>query len=66
MIHSGLDPELLAGQVYQNADVVPTRTANLWFSRRSIFAEAGGKLLADSGQVDAFRPQIAAALLGGR
>ncbi|HEY1217607.1 MAG: ImcF-related family protein [Bryobacteraceae bacterium] len=50
MIHSGLDPELLAGQVYQNADVVPTRTANLWFSRRSIFAEASGNLLADSGQ----------------
>ncbi len=50
MIHSGLDPELLAGQVYQNADVVPTRTANLWFSRRNIFAEAGGNLLADSGQ----------------
>ncbi len=50
MIHSGLDPELLAGQVYQNADVVPTRAANLWFSRRNIFAEAGGNLLADSGQ----------------
>ncbi|MGB7760984.1 MAG: type VI secretion protein IcmF/TssM N-terminal domain-containing protein, partial [Bryobacteraceae bacterium] len=50
MIHCGLDPELLAGQVYQNADVVPTRTANLWFSRRSVFAEAGGNLLADSNQ----------------
>ena len=50
MIHSGLDPELLAGQVYQNADIVPTRAANLWFSRRNIFAEAGGNLLADSSQ----------------
>ncbi len=49
MVHSGLDPELLAGQVYQNADIVPTRTANLWFSRHSIFAEAGGALLADAG-----------------
>ena len=54
MIHSGLDPELLAGQVYQNADVVPTRAANLWFSRRSIFAEAGGNLLADSSQWNRF------------
>ena len=45
MLHCGLDPELLAGQVYQNADVAPTRAANLWFSRRSIFAEAGGKFL---------------------
>ena len=54
MIHSGLDPELLAGQIYQNADVVPTRTANLWFSRRNIFAEAGGTLLADSSQWSRF------------
>jgi type VI secretion system protein ImpL len=54
MVHSGFDPELLAGQVYQNADIVPTRTANLWFSRRSIFAEAGGTLLADSNQWSRF------------
>ena len=27
MVHSGLDPELLAGQVYQNLDIVPTRGA---------------------------------------
>ncbi|HWC97725.1 MAG TPA: ImcF-related family protein [Candidatus Sulfopaludibacter sp.] len=48
MLHSGLDPELIAGQVYQNNNVVSTRTANLWFARRSIFVEAGGKLPADS------------------
>ena len=48
MLHSGLEPELLAGQVYQNNNVVPTRTANFWFSRRAIFVEAGGKLPADS------------------
>lgn len=50
MLHSGLDPELLAGQVYQGSDVVPTRTANLWFARRAVFVEAGGKLPADSGK----------------
>jgi len=44
MLHSGLDPELLAGQVYQGGNVAPTRTANFWFSRRSVFVEAGGKL----------------------
>lgn len=54
MVHSGLDPELLAGQVYQNTDVTPTRSANLWFSKRSIFAEAGGKLLADQSQWSRF------------
>ncbi len=50
MIHSGLDPELLAGQVYRDASVAPTRAANLWFSRRSVFVEAGGALLADPSQ----------------
>ena len=49
VINSGLEPELLAGQVYQDNNVVPTRSANLWFSRNTVFAEAGGKLLADRG-----------------
>src|SRR5580700_1183259 len=48
MLHSGLDPELLAGQVYQQGNVASTRTANLWYSRRSIFLEAAGALLADA------------------
>jgi type VI secretion system protein ImpL len=50
IVHSGLDPELLAGQVYVNNDVVPTRTANIWFSRRTLFIEAGGALPADTGK----------------
>ena len=44
MVNAGLEPELLAGLVYRDNNMVPTRTANLWFSRRTIFAEAGGKL----------------------
>src|SRR5580658_4924725 len=48
MLHSGLDPELLAGQVYQQGNVTSTRTANVWYSRRSIFIEAAGALLADA------------------
>ncbi|HMD71528.1 MAG TPA: ImcF-related family protein [Bryobacteraceae bacterium] len=44
MLHSGLDPELIAGQVYQGGNVAPTRTANFWFSRRAVFVEAGGRL----------------------
>ena len=48
MMHSGLEPELIAGQVYQDTNVVPTRLANVWFARRSIFVEAGGKLLGDA------------------
>ncbi len=44
MIHSGLEPELLAGHVYRDNTVVPTAAANVWYARRAVFVEAGGKL----------------------
>ena len=47
ILNAGLEPELLAGLVYRDNNLVPTRTANLWFSRRTIFVEAGGKLPAE-------------------
>ncbi|MCX6632116.1 MAG: hypothetical protein NTW28_31285, partial [Candidatus Solibacter sp.] len=47
MVNAGLEPELLAGLVYRDNNLVPTRTANLWFARRTIFVEAGGGLLSD-------------------
>ena len=47
MVNAGLEPELLAGLVYRDNNLVPTRTANLWFARRTIFVEAGGKLPAE-------------------
>jgi len=47
VIHSGLEPELLAGQTVQDKVPVPTRTANLWYTRQVVFAEAGGTLLQD-------------------
>jgi type VI secretion system protein ImpL len=50
ILNSGLEPELLAGQVYQNGNVVPTSAANFWYARRAIFVEAGGRLPADSGK----------------
>jgi len=50
MLHSGLEPELLSGQVYSAGNVAPTRSANFWFSRRAIFAEAGGGMVADAGK----------------
>lgn len=50
VMQNGLDPELLAGQVYQEGATVPTRAANLWFARRVVFAEAGGRLLNDPGR----------------
>jgi len=47
MLHCGLEPELIAGQVFQAGNVAPTRAANFWFSRRSLFVEAGGALSSD-------------------
>jgi type VI secretion system protein ImpL len=44
MLNAGLEPELLAGLVYRDNNLVPTRAANLWFARRTIFVEAGGKV----------------------
>ena len=41
VIKSGFDPELLAGQVYRDQDVVATSVVNLWYAHNCIFAEAG-------------------------
>lgn len=46
ILNSGLDPELLAGQVYQDNAVAPTRSANIFFARGTVFVEAGGALMA--------------------
>lgn len=68
MLHSGLEPELIAGQVFQDTAVVPTRTANLWFARRAIFVEAGGKLMGDAAGwqrlIRRLRPGKLAAVIG--
>jgi type VI secretion system protein ImpL len=45
ILHSGLEPELLAGQVYQDNAVAPTRTANVFYARGVIFVECGGALM---------------------
>jgi len=50
LLNSGLDPELLAGNVYQDNAVAPTRVANIWFARGMVFVEAGGKLLSEPGR----------------
>lgn len=60
MVRSGLEPDLLAGQVYEENSILPTPVGNLWFARRTVFAEAGGKLLSDASQwvklVDKLQP----------
>ncbi|MDQ6698900.1 MAG: hypothetical protein M3Z36_01790 [Acidobacteriota bacterium] len=47
VVNSGLEPELLAGHVYQDNAIAPTRTANVWFARGHAFVEAGGAVLGD-------------------
>ena len=41
VLKSGFDPELLAGQVYRDQDIVPTSVANFWFTQAFAFVEAG-------------------------
>ncbi len=44
VIKSGFDPELLAGQVYRDQDVIQTPVVNIWYTSAangSIFVEAG-------------------------
>ncbi len=44
IVHSALDPELLAGQVYQDNAILPTRMANFWYTRQAVFVDGGGSL----------------------
>ena len=74
-LKSGLEPELLAGQVFRDTSIVPTRLANLWFAEDSLFAEVSGGLFsgdpgrwcgvlsASSGKI---RRRISEAIFGGK
>lgn len=69
MMHSGLEPELLAGQVYRDGNITSTRSANLWYSHQTIFVEVGGKLLDDehsrSYLAKRMQPRQLGAVVGG-
>ena len=41
VLKSGFDPELLAGQVYRDQDIVPTPVINLWYAQDCVFTEVG-------------------------
>jgi type VI secretion system protein ImpL len=45
VLQSGLDPELIAGNVFQDGGVVPTSLANVWLTGSAALVEAGGPLL---------------------
>lgn len=48
VVHSGADPELLAGRVYDESAVVPTRPGNLWFAHGAILVEVSDVILSQS------------------
>jgi type VI secretion system protein ImpL len=52
LLHSALDPELLAGQVYRDNEVLATSTANIWYTRQAIFVDPAGGMM---GQADRWR-----------
>ena len=52
LLHSALDPELLAGQVYRDNEVLATSTANIWYTRQAIFVDPAGSMM---GQADRWR-----------
>ncbi len=41
VLKSGLDPELLAGQIYRDQDVIATPVVNIWYTQSAVFVEAG-------------------------
>ncbi len=41
VLKSGLDPELLAGQIYRDQDVIATPVLNLWYTQSCVMVEAG-------------------------
>lgn len=70
ILHSGLEPDLLAGAVYHGDSITPTRAANLWFTDGTVLLEAGGALLGDPSRwsrlIRHIRPQTPGVVLSGR
>jgi len=70
VVNSGLNPDLLAGEVFHGDRVAPTGWVNLWYSQQAIVLEVGGKVLTDEGRWGRFlryvRPSRLKALLPGR
>lgn len=70
LLKSGLDPELLAGQAYQEDTIVPTSLANIWYAQESIFVDTGTALHAGNNGwktlVQRTAPSLIRSLLGSK
>lgn len=68
IVQSGLEPELLAGEVHRGEAIVPTKGINVWYADQMVLLEAGGDVLAEPAQwqrlVRAVQPSRLRAALG--
>ena len=68
ILNSGLEPEQLAGEVYKDGVVIPTRVANFWLSGGATLVECGANLAASPASLrralDLMRARTVANLLG--
>ncbi|MFN0101742.1 MAG: ImcF-related family protein [Bryobacteraceae bacterium] len=47
ILNSGLEPELVTGQVYQDTNIIPTRLANVFLARQTLFMDTAGGFMND-------------------
>lgn len=66
---SGLEPELLAGEVYRGDAVLPTPAVNVWYAQDNIVVEAAGRIAGEAGRwgrlIRQIRPNRLKAMLPG-
>ncbi len=64
VLRSGIDPELLAGQVSQEGAVMPTGIANAWLSKEAVLIEVGPGVQAEATTWEALARHIQPGKLG--
>ena len=65
VLHGGLDAELLAGQVHQGSEVVPSKTLNIWLGRGALFIEVPAFMATDGKTLTAVVKRLSARGLSG-
>ena len=65
VLHSGLDVELLAGQVYQGSEVVPSKSLNVWLGRGTLWVEVPAAMAADGRTLASVVKRLSPRGLGG-
>jgi len=64
MARTGLEPELLAGEILQGDEVVPTEGVNVWYQDGTVVLEAGGEVLEDPERWEGLARRLRPASLG--